>query len=84
MRIVKHFSFPGVKKRLYAGSKKQAWENIVKYQWVVAQTDYVLRQAQHERKKFMISNARPFALSLSKGERGLGNNLSRYCTLNFE
>src|SRR3972149_10964371 len=37
-----------------------------------AQTDFVLRQAQHERKRCMISMAMPFALSLSKGERGLG------------
>jgi hypothetical protein len=41
---------------------------------VVTQTDLVLRQAQHERREFMISIAIPFALSLLKGERYLGNS----------
>jgi hypothetical protein len=39
---------------------------------VVAQTEIVLRQAQHERKKCILSNPIPFTLSLSKGEQGFG------------
>jgi len=40
----------------------------------VAQIDFVLRRAQHEQKKNIISKAITFAWSLSKGERGLGNS----------
>ena len=35
----------------------------------VAQTDFMLQQAKHERKKCILSNTIPITLSLSKGEQ---------------